>query len=137
MRIFFDSSALVKRYVQEPGTQQINDLFAQTDQVFVSIIALPEMVSALARKKNEKKVTADQFNERKSELITDFQDFSVCDLTPEVVSQTLYLLERYSLRTLDAIHLSSAVVMKMELFVSSDTRQLKAAGAMKMKVLKV
>ena len=47
MKIFFDSSTLVKRYIQESGTAKINDLFVQTDQVFVSIIALPEVISAL------------------------------------------------------------------------------------------
>ena len=57
MKIFFDSSALVKRYIQESGTAKVNDLFVQTDQVFVSIIALPEVISALTRKRIEKKLS--------------------------------------------------------------------------------
>ena len=137
MRIFLDSSALAKRYIQELGTPQVNDLFIQTDEVFVSMIALPEVISALTRQRIEKKITREQFNERKSQLIADFQDFNVCDLTPQVISQTLYLIEGYFLRTLDAIHLASAIETKMELFVSSDARQLKAARAVKIKVLSV
>lgn len=137
MRIFLDSSALAKRYIQESGTQQVNDLFIQTDEVFVSLIALPEVISALTRNKIEKKITLEQFNERKNQLILDFQDFNVCDLTPQVISQTIYLIETHFLRTLDAIHLASAVETKMELFVSSDAQQFKVAQAVKIKAMSV
>ena len=137
MRIFLDSSALAKRYIQESGTQQVNDLFIQVDEIFVSLVALPEVISAMTRNKTEKKMTLEQFNERKNQLILDFQDFNVCDLTPQVIKRTLYFIENYFLRTLDAIHLASAMEIKIELFVSADTRQLKAAQAVKMKVLSV
>ncbi len=137
MRIFLDSSALAKRYIQESGTQQVNELFIQADEIFVSLIALPEVISAMTRNKTEKKMTLEQFNERKNQLILDFQDFNVCDLTPQVIKRTLSFIENYSLRTLDAIHLASAMETKIELFVSADTRQLKAAQAVKIKVLSV
>jgi uncharacterized protein len=137
MKAFFDSSALAKRYVQESGTQQVNDVFLQTDQVFASMIALPEIISALTRKRIEKDITREQFDEQKKELLLDFQDYSVCDLTQEVLTRTIQLIEQHSLRTLDAIHLASAMEAKVDVFVSSDVKQMKAAAALKLKCLKV
>ncbi len=93
------------------------------------------MVSALTRNRIEKKISATQCEEQKAELLIDFQDFAVCDITSEVIIQTIDLIETFSLRTLDAIHLASAVITKVDLFVSSDTQQLKAAAALKLEII--
>ena len=137
MKIFLDSSSLVKRYIEESGTREVNSLFHQADEIFVSIIAFPEVISALSRNKNEKKLSLEQFNERKKELLVDFEDFQVCDLTPEVIRQTVDLIEKYSLRTLDAIHLAGCLAVETDCFVSSDSQQMKAAKALKLKILHV
>ena len=44
------------------------------------------------------------------------------------------LLEKNSLRTLDAIHLASALILKPDLFVSADKRQITAAKKSSLKV---
>ena len=49
MKIFFDTSAFVKRYATEPGSDDVMDLCRQADSLALSIICLPEMVSTLRR----------------------------------------------------------------------------------------
>ena len=48
---FFDTSALVKRYHIEAGSEKVNELFDNPEGIFViTSIAVTEFVSALARK---------------------------------------------------------------------------------------
>jgi predicted nucleic acid-binding protein len=49
MRVFFDTSAFVKRYVEEPGTEKVLDICGQAEQLVLCIICLPEMISTLNR----------------------------------------------------------------------------------------
>jgi len=51
MIYFFDSSALVKRYVSETGTDWVRNIFAgaKPEEVFISKISGAEVVAAFAR----------------------------------------------------------------------------------------
>jgi hypothetical protein len=49
-------------------------------------------------------------------------------MTPEVVARTIKCLENDPLRAMDALHLGCALVVEPDLFVSSDHRQIQAAG---------
>ncbi|HSV43393.1 MAG TPA: type II toxin-antitoxin system VapC family toxin [Candidatus Bathyarchaeia archaeon] len=136
MRVFFDTSALAKRYVQENGSEQINKIFKNSShEFFVSILTLPEIFSAMSRLRRESRLTKKQYQEIKDALLREFDDFHVCDLTSEVVRQAVELLEKYTLRTLDAMHLACAVMIKADLFVSSDTQQIKAAKNLSLAVM--
>lgn len=51
---FFDTSALVKRYHEEQGTDNIDIIFTEsTDALVISNITIAELTSAFARKKEE------------------------------------------------------------------------------------
>lgn len=55
MRVFFDSSALVKRYVREAGTDAVRRWCDQATEIVLSGIALPELVSSFCRLQREAK----------------------------------------------------------------------------------
>lgn len=48
--IYFDSSALVKRYVEEPGSDRVNSILANAGIVTTSKLTYPEILSAFARR---------------------------------------------------------------------------------------
>ena len=52
---------------------------------------------------------------------------SVGQITPEVVLSSIELLEGNQLRAMDAIHIACAKTLGVDLFVSADHRQLRAA----------
>ena len=57
---FLDTSALVKRYHQEIGTDVVDEIFESEDRVIIiSNISITEFVSTINRKKNEKEITQD------------------------------------------------------------------------------
>lgn len=127
MRVFFDSSAFVKRYVQEAGTEAVLAWCDRASAIGLSGIALPEIISAFCRLRREDKIDDTQYRQLKSLLLADIEDAALCDLTPPVLAQAMASLETNVLRGMDAIHIGSAVALKAEVFVSADQRQRDAA----------
>jgi len=137
MRIFFDSSAFAKRYIEEPGSDKVEDLCIQATLLGVSSICLPEVISGLCRLSRDSILTRSQYEVTKRTLLKDFEDITVCNITPAVIGQTIHILETNTLRTLDALHIGCALEWKAEVFVSSDLRQISAAKRKGLKVVKV
>jgi predicted nucleic acid-binding protein len=128
MRVFFDSSAFVKRYVREAGTDSVLQWCDQATEIILSGIALPEIISTFCRLQREGKITETQYRQLKSLLMADIEDAALGDLTPVVLAQAIWSLERNVLRGMDAIHIGCAVALKAEVFISADKRQLDAAA---------
>lgn len=137
MRIFFDSSAFAKRYVSEQGTDAVLKWCDRASEIGMSAIALPEIISAFCRLKREQKITQSQYQQCKDALLVDIEDAAMCDLTPHVVAQSIKVLEGSRLRSMDAIHIGSALALGVDLFVSSDERQCDAARLAGLKVQRV
>ena len=128
MRVFFDSSAFVKRYVREDGTEAVLSLCDGASEIGLSGIALPEIISAFCRLRREGKVSEVQYRQLKSSLLADIEDAAVCDLTPQVLAHAITSLEHSVLRGMDALHIGSAVTLQADVFVSADRRQCDAAA---------
>ncbi len=130
MRVFFDSSAFVKRYVSESGTNAVLRWCDQASEIALSGIALAEIISSFCRLRREAKITETQYVQLKTLLLTDIEDAAIADLTAVVLSQAILSLEGNVLRGMDAIHIGSALALKADVFVSADKRQLGAATHM-------
>ena len=137
MRVFFDSSAFVKRYVREEGTDVVLSWCDQATELCLSGIALPEIVSAFCRLLREDLVSPVQYRHLKTMLMGDISDAAICDLAPEVIRQSIISLEKNALRGMDAIHLGSALALNVDLFVSADARQCDAATQAGLRVVQV
>ena len=134
MRVFFDSSAFVKRYIREAATEAVLSWCDQASEIVLSGISIAEIVSAFCRLQREGRISATQYRQLKSLLLADIADAVVCDLTPAVLARAISSLENNVLRGMDAIHIGSAVALEVEVFVSADQRQLAAAAAMGLRV---
>lgn len=127
MRVFFDGSAFVKRYVSESGTEAVLSWCDRASEIGLSGIALPEIVAAFCRLRREGKIDDNQYRQLKSLLLADIEDAAICDLTPEVLAQSIASLETNVLRGVDAIHIGGAVSLEADVFISADQRQRDAA----------
>lgn len=127
MLVFFDTSAFVKRYTNESGTDKVLEWCDKATEIGLSGIVLPEIISAFCRLRREKRISGVQYQQLKSSLMADIEDAALCDLVPAVLAQSILSLENNVLRGMDAIHVGSAVVLKADVFVSSDKRQCEAA----------
>jgi predicted nucleic acid-binding protein len=53
MLVFFDTSAFVKRYIRESGTDQVLTWCDSATEIALAGIALPEIISAFCRLRRE------------------------------------------------------------------------------------
>lgn len=98
MRVFFDSSAFAKRYVSEAGTDAVLEWCDRATEIGLSGIALPEIISAFCRLRREAKISDTQYRQLKTLLMADIEDAAICDITPEVLAQSIASLETNVLR---------------------------------------
>jgi len=127
LNVFLDSSALAKRYINEPGSDRVEQIFSAASSVGLSVICLPEVVSGLCRLRREGKLSPPQYAENKRALIQDVDDSVIILITAQIVAHAVELVERWPLRSSDALHVACAAEWAADLFVSADERQCKAA----------
>lgn len=127
MKTFLDSSAFAKRFVDEAGSGKVEDICAQASELGLSVICVPEIVSALNRLRRERSLTAAQYSEAKQRLVDDVRDADIINLAVPVVGSAIGILERSPVRAMDALHIACAREWGAALFVSSDKKQLNAA----------
>lgn len=128
---YFDSSALVKRYVRETGSATVRRLL-MSGVAASSRLSELEVASGISRRTREGAFTVERRDRMLAALQRDVQTFAVVELTPEVVSQSRLLLLRHPLRAGDAVQLASCLQLQQQLgqpvpFVAFD-RRLAQAG---------
>ena len=129
MILYFDTSALIKRYINETGSSKVDELMDSAKMVFVSVIAEIEALSAFRRLLEEKAIGRSDFNNLKNELETDFKYFEVIELDKDLTAEAKRLIEKYKIKTLDSIQLASVYLIKEDInnFVVCDKTLLKCA----------
>lgn len=127
MKTFFDSSAFAKRYVEEPGSETVKTLCVAASQLALSVVCIPEIISALNRRRRERSLSRRQYEVAKEALSEDVRDVAIINLTAEVISTCTAILEASPVRAMDALHIACAIQWRADLFVSADKRQISAA----------
>jgi predicted nucleic acid-binding protein len=134
VKVFFDTSSFVKRFVDEVGSKEVDNITQKSSGIGLSIIFVPEIISALNRKLRSEFITKETYSGLKNDVLEDIEDADIINLTPSVLKKTTELLEENTLRSLDAIHIACAIEWQAELFVSSDEKQVTAAIKADLKV---
>lgn len=137
VNLFADSSALAKRYIMDEKSDEFDALLQRASGLTVSVLCLPEIISALCRRRRERHLTAAHYAASKRALDADLADATVLQMTDEVALETIRLLETYPLRSSDAIQVASALVWRAEMFVSADAKQCAAARAAGLEVVRL
>ncbi len=143
---YFDSSAVVKRYVDEPGSLWIRQLCDQRDPgtskklnlITVGEVTMVEVSAALAILVR-RNILPKRFAERAyRRFISDFQDeYDLAQITSTSLFIAASLAQRYPLKAYDAMQLSLALHANALLnadglsltLVSGDDQLLQAAQA--------
>jgi predicted nucleic acid-binding protein len=131
---YFDSSAVVKKYVVESGTPWVLKLLkpSSANTVYVSQLTAVEVISAFSRRLRAgqtSSVATQKFTFRfKRDLKTRLR---IMMLTDSMVSDAMNLSQDYGLRAYDAVQLATAMELNFRLiakrlpnpvFVSADIR---------------
>jgi predicted nucleic acid-binding protein len=110
---FVDSSALVKRYVQETGTAWVRRLTRRNAStvVYIAHITVVEVTCAVARRR---KGTPPLTPRRASSILRRFRQhlaarYTVIEMTPELLDEAVRLGNEHALRAYDAVQLAVAL----------------------------
>ncbi len=111
MKLYFDTSALVKYFQREEGSDEVESLVDdKTNQVWALSLALLELHSALCRRIRSKELTEDEVKEVWDCVTEVACGFNMEPISEPVVNEAHNLLARFGvnpgLRSLDALHLA-------------------------------
>lgn len=138
---YLDTSALVKRYLQETGTSWVSQLTdpAQGHDLYTIRVAGPELVAAIVRRVNPPLVSATDLAQVLADVRFDWDhQYQIVELTTSIADQAMRLAEQHRLRGYDAVHMAAALAVRDAMqahgvtgltFVSADVEQLTAAQA--------
>ncbi|MFB2921142.1 type II toxin-antitoxin system VapC family toxin [Aerosakkonema funiforme] len=136
---FLDTSALVKRYVAETGSNWIKSITdsAIGNDIAIAQITWVEVLSALGRRRREGSLSTDDFDYVLEEFREDFDNqYRVIEVDRMLIEIAGQLVIQYPLRAYDAIQLASALrvqsffatIPDIELiFVTADDRLINIA----------
>ena len=108
MILFLDTSALVKLYVVEDGSEITHQAAQQAEILAVSRIAWAEYHAALARRSRTAPEDENALDKARNALTTDWDDFLVMEVSQPVVELAGEYAELYALRAYDAVQLATA-----------------------------
>ena len=134
---YFDTSALIKRYVNEPGRREVLQLLRKHDCVISAVLPV-EVRSALRRRVAEGTLDASRIPAILKRFTADRAFWTFIEVSREVLTAAETLSAAHPLRALDAIHVASAqlfathIVSPAFTFVSAGVRQTTTAAALGM-----
>jgi predicted nucleic acid-binding protein len=105
--LYLDTSSLIKLYVEEPDTPEVERQFDESSLVCTSVVAYAEARSALARLCREGSLSPEEHTRTKANLDQSWGHYLMVDVTPEVWQAAGDLAETHALRGFDSIHLAS------------------------------
>jgi predicted nucleic acid-binding protein len=111
---YFDSSALVKRYAQEIGTELVENLCQKKGvAIFISDIALAELGAAFARKLREGEIIEDEYSTMLGDFKDDyFYEYFKVSINFDILNLAVSLSRKRALRGYDAVQLACAIKVK-------------------------
>jgi len=105
--LYLDTSSLIKLYVEESGSSEIENLVGQATLVCTSVVAYPEARSALSRLCREGALTPDEHSLAKTDLDEDWPRYLAIEVSGAVWREAGELAEKHALRGFDSLHLAS------------------------------
>ena len=136
MKLYIDSSVLVKLYYPEPESKVFSEWIKNQKQtiLFTQFHEL-EITNAFALKVFRNEISEKSFNDLQSIIVKDKASGVLNVVNPDwsdVLLMSLKISKRMSptvgSRSLDIIHVASADILDCDTFLTNDKRQLDAAG---------
>ncbi len=129
--VYFDTSVFLKLYVREKGSEEARKI-ARKSFILSSAILPAEAFSALTRKRLSGEIEEGTFNTLLNRIKKDLQYIEFVRLVDEVLQKVEDIVLNSPYRTLDAIHIASALIFEETSginlkFVTSDKRQYEIA----------
>ncbi len=131
---FLDSSALVKRYRREDGTERVGELLDTAERVIVARLTELEVSAAIVRRSRATNLSEQLLTLILAAIDHDLaQTFEIVELELPVFQRAVQLTRKHKLRAADAIQLACALfaadeIPQRDLTIMSSDQELNAAA---------
>ena len=142
MILYCDTSALVKCYFSEEGSEAVLDLRRRAEVTAISVVGYSEFHSAINRKRRDGDLSAREAERILHDFDVDWEGYVRVEITPALNKIVARLLKVYPLRAFDALHLASALLLRTQLrqadvsFCGFDDKQRLAAERERLDVVR-
>jgi uncharacterized protein len=132
---FLDSSALVKRYRQEAGSEQVLALMDNGERLVIARLAHVEVAAPIMRRGRAATISQSDLEAALSILERDVRDsFDLVELDSPVLERAVAMTRTHALRGADAIQLACALFARddaagVEFAVVGSDKELNEAAA--------
>ncbi len=133
MICYLDASAIVKRYVAEPGSSEVVQTIATAEAAGTTMISRVEVVAAFGRAARVGALSEEDADAARKAFHSDWPDFTRLHVTEFMTERAALLAWDYGLRGYDAVQLAAAVTWQEVLgegvrMMTFDRRLWAAAG---------
>jgi len=141
VKYFFDSSAIVKRYITETGSTWVKTVVKNQPKknLYFSFVTGAEATAAFAKRHRNGDISTVDYNTVRKVFQHHFQRrYTLLRVTKDVIQRAMDLTHAHSLRGFDAIQLATALILEDDLkrsglpgitFVCADKNLCNAAKA--------
>lgn len=134
MNVYVDTSAALKLWIDEPQAEAVRLALEDARQVASSVLIRVEGASTLARLLRERRVSAAHAGLVQAEVDFHLTVIRVLELNEHVIELAAKLCARHPLKSLDALHLASALILSVLdpvpwVFMTFDLKLGRAASA--------
>lgn len=139
---YVDTSVFIKRFVEEVGTDEIEDFIAEGKfKLVISSLSIVEIKSVLKRK-----ILQNEISQETATSIKDHVNFEITSqslafetMDASTFERTGQLIDRLKsqLGALDALHLACAINSGCQLMVSADKQLLRASSEAGLAILEI
>jgi predicted nucleic acid-binding protein len=112
--LYCDTSALVKRYVNEAGTDIVDAAWEPASVIATSVVAYAESMAAFHRRQREGYLTQKNLRLICDKFKNDYRQFVLVPADHHLHQSIDHLLKHHPLRGFDAIHLASALIFNSD-----------------------
>lgn len=127
MIAYFDTSALFKLLIDEPGTAAVRRLWTVADRRASCALVVVEARSALAAAGRAGRVTSSQAHRVRQELEYLVDQMARVRVDESLIDAASALAESEALRGYDAVHLAAALLIGTTVLVTADGDLARAA----------
>lgn len=111
--VFLDTSALVKAYVEERGTESVRTLLARMDtELFLSKHVALETLATFAHRVRDQRLSPRRYREIRAEFYATFRRYNVASVTDDTLETAIELADRHrklGVGSVDLIHVATAL----------------------------
>jgi len=140
MLYYFDSSAVVKRFAPEKGSEWVKSIaeHPEDNTIYLGQIGIVEIAAALSKKVRTNELSLADYEATLALFLIDVrnEEYIIAPLSDRIVEVAVDLTRRHPLRGYDAVHLATALIVNAALleaelppliFVSADAILCEAA----------